>query len=56
MLPCWWGVLFAVVVRWVVGLVRWWLNGNGGFMGFAIVCVGLSVDLVGLLGGLVVAP
>ena len=37
-----------VVVEW-----QWWVY---GFMGFAIVCVRLSVDLVGLLGGLVVAP
>ena len=33
----------AVVVGWVVGLARWWLIGNNGFMGlgFVCVCVGL---------------
>ena len=41
-----------VVVGWVMCLVRWWWNDNGGFMGLGVVCVGLSVGLVGLLGGL----
>ena len=49
MLSCWWGGLLP----WWLG--GWWLNGNGGFMGFVVVCVGLSVGLVGLLGGLAVA-
>ena len=44
-----------MVVRWVVCLARWWLNGNGGFMGLSVVCVGIYVGLVGLLGGLAVA-
>ena len=49
------GWVVAVVVRWVVCLARWWLNGNGGFMGLSVVCVGLYVGLVGLLGCLALA-
>ena len=39
----------------MVCLARWWLNGNGGFMGLSVVCVGLFVGLVGLLGCLALA-
>ena len=31
MLPWWKGWVVVVVVRWVVCLARWWLNGNGDF-------------------------
>ena len=49
------GWVVAIVVGWLVCLARWWLNDNGGFMGLGVVCVGLSVGLVGLLGGLAMA-
>ena len=49
------GWVVAIVVGWLVCLARWWLNDNGGFMGLGVMCVGLSVGLVGLLGGLAMA-